>query len=256
MEENMYRTTSIVLCLFIFGCAGAFKTGDLHTYKVKKASSALTIDGRLDESDWNKAKLTEKFVVYTDGSVAVLPTQAKMLWDNDYLYIAFIMTDEDVWAEMKSWQPTDKCLCSEEVAEVFIDPDGDGNMYMEIEINPFETLMDLYLDKEYAKGGKDNLYWKFDGLKIGVEVDGTLNDISDVDKKWVCELALPFKTMAFSSPSMNFPPEKGDTWRLNLYRYDYGRKGNKKIELTAWNMTDKKRGFHAPDRFGWIVFSQ
>ncbi len=252
----MSRTTILILCLLFFGCAGAFKTGDLHTYKIRKAKSAMNIDGRLDESDWKKARFTDKFVVYTDGSEAKFSTQAKMLWDDEYLYISFVMTDEDVWAEMKTWQPGDKCLCSEEVAEVFIDPDGDGLMYTEIEINPFGTLMDLYLDKEFAKEGKANLDWKFDGLKIGVKVDGTLNDINDVDKKWVCELALPFKTMAFTSPSKKFPPEKGDTWRLNLYRYNYDRKGDKLKELTAWNMTDSKRGFHAPDRFGWVVFSR
>lgn len=252
----MSRITPLVLCLLIFGCAGAVKKGDLHTYKIRKARSALTIDGKLDDADWKKAKLTDTFVIYTDGSAPKFQTQAKMLWDDEYLYIAFIMNDEDVWAEMKTWQPGDKCLCSEEVAEVFIDPDGDGLMYTEIEINPFGTLMDLYLDKEFAKGGKANLEWQFKGLKIGVKVDGTLNKISDVDKKWICELALPFKTMAFTSSSRNFPPKNGDTWRLNLYRYNYDRKGDKLKELTAWNMTDNKRGFHAPDRFGHVVFTQ
>ncbi|MFC1607017.1 carbohydrate-binding family 9-like protein [Candidatus Latescibacterota bacterium] len=229
---------------------------DLHTYKIRRASSPITVDGDLNEAAWKKARLTEKFVIYTDASKPKFQTQAKMLWDDNYLYIAFIMSDEDVWYEMTSWVPGDKCLCSEEVAEVFIDPDGDGLMYTEIEINPYETLMDLYLDKEFAKGGKANLEWQFKGLKIGVSIDGTVNNLESKDKGWVCELALPFETMAFTSPTKNFPPKNGDAWRLNLYRYNFDRGDDKLKELSAWNMTDRKRGFHAPNRFGHVIFTK
>ena len=228
----------------------------IREYTVKRTSNKIVIDGRLDEQSWRDAEFTEHFVIYTDGSKPKFPAQGKMLWDNNYLYVAFIMTDEDVWGKMTSWKPGDPCLCSEEVAEVFIDPDGDGFMYIEVEINPLKTVMDLTLDKEFSKGGKGNLEWTLKGLKVGVSVEGTLNSQKDVDKRWICELAFPFKNMAFSAPTRNFPPKHGDWWRINLYRYDYGRTEEKLTELTAWNMTDNKRGFHAPDRFGKIVFSE
>ena len=252
----MSRIACAALFLIVVG-AFSLDAQELHSYVIKKTASPMVIDGRLTEPDWVKAPLTEKFVIYTDGSAPIFPTQAKMLWDDEYLYIAFIMTDEDVWSEMSSWTPSDKCLCSEEVAEVYIDPDGDGLMYMENEINPLKTVMDLYLDKEFAKGGNANFEWNFEKMiKVGVWVDGTLNNLNDVDKKWVCELAFPFKTMAFTAPTKNFPPKTGDMWRINLYRYEYGRKGDKKTELSAWNKTDEKRGFHAPDKFGRVIFSQ
>jgi hypothetical protein len=69
------------------------------------------------------------------------------------------------------------------------------------------------------------------------------------------EVALPFANFAGPAPSMSIPPKSGDMWRINLYRYDYGRTPEKLTELTAWNMTDRNRGFHAPDRFGKVVFS-
>ncbi|MCE5250031.1 carbohydrate-binding family 9-like protein [bacterium] len=248
------RKIIVTMLAGIIVAAGMSYAQSIKEYTVKRAASPLQIDGKLTEPDWNTAPLTDRFVVYFDGSPTEFPTQAKMLWDDEYLYIAFIMTDKDVWGEMTSWSPGDPCLCQEEVAEVFIDPDGDGLNYIETEINPLKTVMDLVLSKEFAKKGKANLEWKFEGIKVGVWVDGTLNDMSDTDTKWVCELAFPFKTMAFSAPSMNFPPKNGDTWRLNLYRYEYVRTGEKKNELSAWNMTDKKRGFHAPDRFGKVIF--
>jgi hypothetical protein len=252
----MFPRISLIFFALALVFAGVSMAQNINEYTVERTESPLQIDGKLNEPAWDKALLTGTFVIHSSGAPTMFPTQAKMLWDDQYLYIAFIMTDKDVWGEMTSWAPGDKCLCGEEVAEVFIDPDGDGLNYIEVEINPLKTVMDLVMSKEYAAGGKADLTWKFDGLVVGVWVDGTLNDLNDTDTKWVCELALPFKTMAFCAPSMNFPPKNGVTWRLNLYRYDYGRTGKKITELSAWNMTDNKRGFHAPDRFGRIIFAR
>ncbi|MDP2984034.1 MAG: carbohydrate-binding family 9-like protein [Candidatus Latescibacter sp.] len=242
----------------------AVQSQTFREYTVKRAPGKLVIDGRLNEPGWHDAELTEPFMIYNNGSSPKFPTQAKMLWDNDYLYIAFIMTDEDVWGKTSQWKKGDQCLCREEVAEVFIDPDGDSQNYMEIEVNPLKAVMDLTIDHELGKAvdgkkGNANFDWDITGFKIGVTVDGTLNNQKEIDKRWICELAFPFKEMAFSAPGMSFPPKPGDSWRLNLYRYDYGRDDAGKTpgnlqELTAWNQTDN-RGFHAPDKFGKIIFS-
>ena len=124
----MYRTVSLFVFCCMFLAAGSTEARNTNAYVVKRASGPLVIDGMLDESSWRDAELTENFLVYTDSSAPEYATQAKMLWDDNYLYIAVIMTDRDVWAEMTSWGPDDRCLCTEEVAEVFIDPDGDGLM--------------------------------------------------------------------------------------------------------------------------------
>ena len=81
-----------------------------------------------------------------------------------------------------------------------------------------------------------------------------MNNRSDTDTKWICEIALSFEAVSSTAPSMNFPPESGDSWRLSVYHYDYDRTGEWRKELTGWNKTDN-RGFNAPDKFGRIVFS-
>jgi hypothetical protein len=249
----------------ILAASGASQAQTINEYTVKPASGKMVIDGKLNEPGWKTAEFTQPFVVYNKGTAPKFPSRAKMLWDSQYLYIAFVMTDEDVWGATSQWKKGDKCLCDEEVAEIFIDPDGDTLNYLEIEVNPLKAVMDLSLDKEFAKGGTGNIDWDIPGLKIGVTVDGTLNNQKSKDKNWICELAFPFSEMAFSAPTMSFPPKPGDSWRINLYRYDYGRDAEGKtpkerMELTAWNPTvsapgDKDRGFHAPDRFGKIIFS-
>jgi hypothetical protein len=253
LHRFILSSTSMLLFLVI---SSYVLSQPIPEYSILKSSGKMVIDGKLDEPAWQNAPFTSPFVIYSDGSSPVLQTKAKMLWDANYLYIAFVMTDPDVWAKTKIWTDgPNKCLCREEVAEVFIDPDGDGLNYLEAEINPYGAVMDLWLDKESKKGGTTNLGWSYKGLKIGITVQGTLNDSTDVDTSWICEMAFPFKDIAPTSPSLHFPPKAGESWRLNLYRYDYLRIPANKSELSAWSQTDRERGFHAPDRFGKVLFS-
>lgn len=257
-EIHMFRPPSLAVLscsLLLVGSAFAQTPAPLHEYTAKRAPGPVVIDGKLDDAGWRDAPLTEKFVIYTNGNPTVFPSQCKLLWDDTYLYIAFIMDDRDVWGTSTTWNDPKYCLCSEEVAEVFIDPDGDGLNYMEAEINPLGAVMDLRVDKEFAKGGTIDWTWHYVGLKVGISVQGTLNNKADSDTSWVCELAFPFSSMTVNAPTMNFPPRDGDMWRINLYRYDYGRTSTKYTELSGWNQTDAKRGFHAPDRFGMVTFS-
>ncbi len=256
----MHLWTLAFTVIALLSHAFAAHAQTINEYTVLRAPGKIVVDGKLDEPGWEAATLTAPFVVYNTGETPKQATQAKMLWDDNYLYIAFIVEDRDVWAATKKWNVGDKCLCLEEVVEVFIDPDGDGLNYLEAEINAYGALMALRLDKEFAKGGSGDYSWTFKNLGIGIDVNGTLNDSTDVDEGWICELAFPFEEIAFSAPSRSFPPKPGEFWRINLYRYDYPRplvKGAE--ELTAWNRTrwgdEKNRGFHAPDRFGKIVFS-
>lgn len=248
---------SFALIFFFFAAAVFAQPPALHEYTVVKTPVGITIDGNLNEPGWESAPLTEPFVIYTNAAAPRFPTQARMLWDDTYLYIAFVMTDHDVWGKTKVYiDDINTCLCHEEVAEIFIDPDGDGNDYLELEINPLGAVMDLKLeDEKLSKTGVADLGWSYKGLKVGIGVNGTLNDSTDVDQSWVLEIALPFEDIAPAAPALSFPPKPGDMWRINLYRYEYVRTPERMTELTAWNMTDLERGFHAPNRFGKIVFS-
>jgi hypothetical protein len=240
-----------IALLFILFLRTGLHAQEIREYVVKRSTSTMVIDGQLAEAAWQGAGLTEKFVIYRDGTPTSLSTQAKILWDDRYLYVAFICEDPDVWAEMIN---RDDYLWNEEVVEIFCDPDGDGLNYIEIEVNPLETVLDLVLDKAYFEGGKADFSWNLDGLEVAVSVDGTINDLDDIDTRWLCEVAIPFQALAFTAPSNNFPPRAGDEWRLLLCRYNYERTGDKVVEISCWNQTDS-RGFHVPSKFGRIVFS-
>jgi hypothetical protein len=201
----------------------------------------MKVDGVLNDAAWQKASPVGSFYVNQDGSPAPYQTEAKILYDDNFLYIAFRSADENIWSTMKK---RDQHLWDEEVVEVFIQANQNPPNYIELEVNPLGTMLDIYL----LDIRKPLLYesWNSDKLKWAVKVDGTV-DGKGGDHEWTCEIALPLEDVV-TAP--NLPPKPGDSWRLNLFRVE-------KLPTPAgmsWSPT-MQGDFHVPARFGEIVFS-
>ena len=72
-------------------------------YEVHRASKPIVIDGKLDDKDWKKAPWTDDFVDIEGPDKKPNPrfkTHAKMLWDDNYLYIAAELEEPDVKAAL------------------------------------------------------------------------------------------------------------------------------------------------------------
>ncbi len=251
MQRSRFAV-SILIASFVVLLPDVLVSQVIHQYSVKRASAPLTIDGRLDETSWQASPFTDAFVHYQDGSPAGFLTRAKFLWDDTFLYVGFLCQDPDVWGSMTH---RDDLLWHEEVIEILCDPDGDGLNYFEVQVNPLGTILDLFLAKPYTAGGVADLTWNLDSIRVGVSVDGTLNDLNDTDTGWSVEVALPFSEMAFMAPSLHCPPIAGEEWRILPTRYDYERTGDMTIETSSWDQTGTTGGFHVPSRFGRIIFS-
>jgi hypothetical protein len=140
-----------------------------------------------------------------------------MLWDDDNLYIGAEMEEPHVRATLTEH---DSVIFRDNDFEVFLDPDGDGTMYSELEINAFNTTWDLLLVKPYRAGGPPVDGFELKGLKSAVHIDGKINDPSHLDKGWTLEIAIPWKslTQIAGCPS---PPKDGDQWRINFSRVEW-----------------------------------
>ena len=220
-----------------------------QTYVCHRAADTITIDGKLDETSWQYAANTAEFV---DISGEGFPqpkyrTTAKMLWDDEYLYVAAEMEEPNLQASLTEH---DSIIYRDNDFEVFLDPDGDGKNYFEIEINAFGTLFELMLDKPYRVGGNFLTQWDCPGLKTAVHCAGTLNDASDRDRGWIVEMAIPRKAL-----TLNFdnPLQAGKCWRVNFSRVQWLRKGAPE-ENWVWTPTGKI-DMHMPDRWGYVFFS-
>ena len=185
-----------------------------------RAKSAISIDGRLDEESWAEAPWTDDFI---DIRGAGWPeptwrTRAKLLWDDERLYIAAELEEPHLWGTLTS---RDAIIYRDHDFEVFLDPDGDGLAYYELEINALGTEFDLFLDKPYARGGEAHIQWDMAGLRTAVHLDGTLNNPLDVDRGWSVEIAIPWADLRPPGGAPVRPPEPEDRWRINFSRVQW-----------------------------------
>ena len=106
---------------------------------VPRASAPVAADGRLDEPDWARAARTGPLGTPSGKGKARQRTEVRLLWDEANLYLAFECADDDAWSTSTEH---DADLWEQDVVEVFIDPDGDGKTYAELQVSPAGVLFD------------------------------------------------------------------------------------------------------------------
>ena len=224
-------------------------------YVARQVTKAIKVDGKLDEQAWKDAPSTGAFVNTLNGGPAEQSVEAKLLWDDKFLYAAFQVTDDDVWSNLGK---RDDKLWTQEAVELMIDADKNGKTYVEFQVAPNGSVFDTYLP-EYRKyedsvdSSKKPYSWN-SKINAKVVVDGTLNKHSDKDKGWVVELALPLedvKGMDAKAELPKLPPHQGDVWRFNMFRMDQPE--GKAQTASGWS-PPMVGDFHALDRFGELVF--
>lgn len=213
-------------------------------YEVKWAPSAIVIDGKLDESAW-KAANTAQFVFPWDKQTgAKQKTIARLLWDDENLYVGYECEDTDIVAHYaKRDDPTYK----DDAVEIFINPDpSQTDYYYGLEMNAKAVLYDYFcvFAKHFLKR------FNLEGAHLATNLRGTLNQTGDKDEGWSLEVSIPWKN--FEEIAKKLPPETGSYWTANLNRWD-GTEPNRR--LSQWSNSGADRpNPHVPTRFGQLVF--
>ena len=214
--------------------------------QIRRATQSLKIDGRSDEAAWQNASPMGDFVFtwWNEGDGLRQPTEARMLWDDNYLYVHFYCHDKDILATRTE---RDSDVYRDDCVEVFASPELEHPQnYFNLEMNALGTQLDNYR----PQGRNPETAWNPEGIRIAVEVDGTLNDTGDVDQGWSLEVAIPFKLFEHVLPEGR--PQAGDRWRLNLNRLE----DNMAIK-SQWSQGDRNiPRFHTPELFGFVEFVQ
>ena len=215
-------------------------------YTLYRAAAPLAIDGKLDEPEWFAAPSVGEFVFPWWQSGKKERTSAKLLWDDEYLYLAFVCEDAHITArhtERDGKIPEDDCV------ELMLTPDADRpHVYFNIEFNVIGGILDNFRPNGPDKPRAPK--WDAEGVKLAGSFVGTLNDDTDVDRNWQVEVAIPWRN--FTSYAKAVPPRAGAAMRMNLNRH--GGKTNRQYSQWASGGTPKP-SFHTPDRFGRVVLS-
>jgi len=239
------------------------ETGDALTpsrYRAPRTDLAPRIDGVLDDAAWALAPWTA-LAVDIEGASKPAPahaTRVRMLWDDEHLYVAAQLDEPHVWATLTEH---DSIVYRDNDFEVFLDPEGDGLWYVEVEINALGTVFDLALDKPYSRGGRAQIHWSPSALRSAVRVQGTLNDPRDLDQGWTLELAIPHAALA-EHAGVPLPPRAGDTWRLNFSRVQwqhdvvdgaYVKRAGVREDNWVWT-PQFAINMHLPELWGYLDF--
>ncbi|MEP6591794.1 MAG: carbohydrate-binding family 9-like protein [Gemmatimonadota bacterium] len=260
----------MALIALLLGCAPSgppppVVPAGVRSYQAPRASRAPTIDGRLDDSVWAGSSWSEAFVDI-EGATRPQPplaTRFKLAWDASHLYVAVQLEEPDLWATLTQ---RDAVIYHDNDIELFIDPDGDGLRYFELELNALNTPWDLFLAKPYRDGGHGDNSWDIAGLRSAVWLDGTLNDSRDRDRGWSVEIAIPWQAFSDSGRT-RLPPRRGDRWRINFSRVEWDldpmvdgyrkRPGAPEVKHPEHNWVWSPQGeinMHAPERWGVVEF--
>lgn len=233
-------------------------------YVCGRAESPIEIDGRGDDAAWQGAR---ELSPLRDIEGAAIPhaCRIKMLWDDEYLYILADMDEEHLWASLKEH---DSVIYHDPDFEVFIDPDGDGLNYIELEINALNTTWDLFIARPYRFDDPHILHdWDIRGLKHAVHLRGTLNNPGDTDEGWSVELAIPWSSITSHAhqPRRSQAPTPGSSMRFNFSRVNWQVRpapgsptGYEKLSMPesnhVWAPTGKVN-IHLPEHWGRVIFS-
>jgi hypothetical protein len=196
---------------------------------IPKALQAPRLDASLEDSAWQNAAMIDELSppLIPDGkTLPSPPTRVLVLWDADFLYVRFIAQDTDINTPFKE---RDEFHYQGDVAEVFIDPVGDGRQYYEFQLSPRGGIFDQYIvisdNPVYDENGRftpefkarsywPNIAWNCEGLKTATRIIRQ----GGRDSGWIVELALPAKTILKRIGQAQFKP---GTLRANFLRYDW-----------------------------------
>ena len=237
-------------------------------YYCQKAKKALEIDGNLEKSFWQDVPFSELFTDI-EGDTKPEPrfsTRMKMKWDDNNLYIGAELMGDEIWGNVTK---RDDVIFQDNDFEVFIDPDSDTHRYIEFEMNALNTVWDLLLDKPYRDKGCPFNSFDIKGLRTAVKIEGELNNPFGKNKRWCCEIVMPFESLCECN-SRGKRPVNGDYWRINFSRVQWpvdivdGRyikrvNGDTGNILPEDNWVWSPMGvvdMHYPELWGFLVFSQ
>ena len=213
-------------------------------YEVRRAPSAIVIDGDLGDDAWARAStpLTLQFL-WEAQTGAKQRTAARLLWDADALYVAYDVEDADITAQFTR---RDDPTYRDDAAEIFINPNPDQEtVYYGFEWNARGVLYD------YLNYNSRTLFKRFDatGVQMATRITGTLNDRTDTDRGWTLEVAIPWAN--FEELSRR-PPTVGAVWKANVNRWD-GVEPDRRMSI--WSDPQQANAWpHVPSRFGELVF--
>ncbi|AWA28869.1 hydrolase [Flavobacterium magnum] len=173
----------------------------------RNTSEKITVDGKFTEAAWTTAPLAGDFVMFQPDNGKPIDsaknTEVRILYDNDAVYIAATMHDDDPSKIRKEITQRDN-VGTADIFGVFINGFNDGQQDFQF----FVTASGVQLDRLATEDGAVSP----DNFNQDFSWDGIWDSkVLITDFGWTVEMKIPYAALRFSK-------EKVQTWGLNFYR--------------------------------------
>ena len=211
---------------------GAQDAGEAPTLQAVRlaASEQVALDGRLDESVWARAPVSDRFLQQepVEGQQPTERTEVRVAYDADNLYIGATLHDSDPDGIIGFQRQRDQDLSSDDRFMLILDTFLDGRTAYFFETNPAGLMGDgLVRATGYSSVNK-----AWDGIWEARTARGGYG--------WSAEIRIPFRTLNFD--------ESSDAWGIN-----FQRTVRRKNEELVWSGFRRNQGLLRPIHAGRLT---
>ena len=204
----------VAICLALMTGALAAAAGEGQGVDVPRANESPTFDGKLTETMWESAAKVElgyrlRTKRDTEAGVPGQRTEARLVRDDEYLYVGFVCHEPNIAGLVKSVSRYDGPVSTDDSVGVFVSP-GAGPRY-----TSYAYRVSCSGAKHDQKIVGDETSWQsasFSGARSNDWDSGFVAAVRIGDDAWSAEMGIPFHTMDLEGRA-------GNLWRLNVCRY-------------------------------------
>ncbi|MFN7099691.1 MAG: DUF5916 domain-containing protein [Flavobacterium sp.] len=193
--------------------------GQRKKLTTKFITDKIEIDGKINEAVWQNAAIAGDFITFEPDNGKPIPenkkTEVRVLYDNDAIYIAAVMNDENPEKILREITQRDDFGTSD-VFGVFINGFNDGQQDFQFFVNAADGQADCITTDTNGEDYSWDAVWRSKAVIT--------------DKGWTVEMRIPYAALRFSA-------ESKQTWGLNFFR----EVRRDRFKYT-WNFIDSKLG--------------
>ncbi len=202
------KRSYLLLCAFLL-ISTLYANDGVKTIMAVKIEEPIKIDGILDEVIWNQSQVASDFVQYAPnpGVQSSFNTEVRFLYDNEAIYIAAILYDDEPHLIQKELYPRDGSGNADWFS-VSIDTYQDGSNGFEFRV----SAAGVQGDTKYSVSGKDRNWdaiWK--------------SEVKLTEFGWLVEMKIPLAML-------RFPAVDQQIWSIQ-----FGREVRRLREESYWN---------------------
>lgn len=182
---------------------------------IRKTPEPITLDGNLQEPAWQKAEIATNFYLNypTDTTLATFQTEARLTFDDDFLYVSFVCYD-DATPDIVQSLRRDYDFGSNDNVAVVLGPYNDKINGFFFTITPRGVQLEGLVSSGGSSDNSYNATWD----------NKWYSKVVKHSDRWIAEIAIPFKSIRYKSGLTE--------WNITFLRNDL-----KRNQVSSWIAT-------------------